>query len=125
MNYILISSESRYPVEKKKIKEKVDEILKKLGLDEVEVSIAIVGNRKIRQLNRDFRKIDEPTDVLSFPLIEPRGEDGILRLGDIVISFPQARVWAMEKNKMVNDVILELIEHGLNNLLKGSNDNRP
>jgi len=120
---VLISSKSSYPVERKKIKEKVKEILEKMGMDEVEVSLAIVGDRKIKELNRCFRHLDEVTDVLSFPLEEPRGQDGILRLGDVVISYPQARKWAKERNKFVEEVILELVEHGLKHLLGFNHDN--
>lgn len=119
---ILISSESRYPISRKKIKEKVGETLKRAGLDEVEVSVLIVGDRKIRELNRQYLKIDEPTDVLSFPLEEPRDEDGILSLGDIVVSYPQAQKWAREKNRLVDEVVLELTEHGLLHLLGFKHD---
>ena len=120
---VLISSESRYPISRPKIKEKVRQILESMGMEEVEVSVMIVGDRKIRELNRQFRQVDEVTDVLSFPLEEPRGQDGILRLGDIVISYPQARKWALERNKLVDQVVLELIEHGLRHLLGINHDN--
>jgi len=120
---VLISSESRYPVSRKKIKEKIAEVLKRFNLDDAEVSLSIVGNRKIRELNRLYRKIDEPTDVLSFPLEEPRDSEGILRLGDIVISYPVAQDWARERNKFVEEVILELTEHGLLHLLGFEHDN--
>lgn len=96
-----------------------------MGLEEVEVSVAIVGNRKIRELNRKYRQLDQPTEVLAFPLEEPRDEMGILRLGDIVISYPQALDLAREENKFVDEIILELVEHGLKHLLGFTNDNRP
>ncbi len=83
----------------------------------MEVSILIVGERKIRQLNKQFLQINEPTDVLSFPLEEPRDKKGILRLGDVVISYPLAQKYAREENKLVMEVILELMEHGLMHLL--------
>jgi len=113
----LISSESRYPVSRSKIKAKIEEILKHHKVNGVEVSVLVVGERKIRQLNKQFRQTDEPTDVLSFPLEEPRDKKGILRLGDIVISYPHAQRYAREENKMVDEVILELAEHGLLHLL--------
>lgn len=113
----LISSESRYPVDRKKIERKVQEILERFNLQEAEVSVRIVGERKIRQLNQQFRQVDEATDVLSFGLEEPRGNDGILRLGDIVISYPEAQKAASEENKLVDEAVLKLIEHGLFHLL--------
>jgi len=119
----LISSGSRYPISRLKIKKKVAEVVNRLGLDEIEVSIAIVGDRKIRQLNQKYRQINEPTDVLSFPFEEPRDQNRILRLGDIVISYPQARIWAAERNKLVDEVVLELVEHGILHLLGYNHDN--
>ena len=51
----------------------------------------------MRQLNKQYRNLDSTTDVLSFALNDPaeeeslcRSADGILRLGDIVVSYPQA-----------------------------------
>ena len=59
--------------------------LKAEGVSEPsEVSVLLVDDEKIRQLNRDFREIDRKTDVLSFP----SGEDGLL--GDIAISLQTA-----------------------------------
>ncbi len=114
---VLISSESRYKINREKIRKLVQNLLGQAGLDEAEVSILIVGTRKIRELNRVFRKIDEETDVLAFPLEAPRDEDGILRLGDIVICYPKARGQAGEEGKMVDEKIDELVEHGLRHLL--------
>lgn len=87
------------------------------GLVDVEVSISIVGTRKIRLLNRRFRKLDEVTNVLSFPQEESRGPDGVLRLGDIIVCYPICRDEAGKDNKMVWEKMNELVEHGLRHLL--------
>jgi len=79
----------------------------------------------MQQLNRTYRKIDATTDVLSFPQHDQSQSmapfvdvpDGVLRLGDVVVSYPQAVVEATEENKLVEDKIVELIEHGINHLL--------
>lgn len=113
---VLISSESRYPVSRPKIKGTVTEYLKNLGIDDVEISVIIVGERKIRGLNKEWRKLDEETAVLTFGLEEPRDANGILRIGDIVISYPEARTIAEEDNLLVNEAIDELLVHGLTNL---------
>ncbi len=67
-----------------------------------EAGLTVTGQVKIRKLNREYRGIDKPTDVLSFALQENKGRvtkfalppDGITRLGDVVISFPQAAAQA-------------------------------
>lgn len=95
--------------------------LGQLGVDEAEISVAIVGSRKIRTLNKKWRQLDEPTTVLTFGLEEPRDQEGILRIGDIVISYPQARLIAQQDDLLMDEAIEKLLIHGLNNLLKKEN----
>jgi len=116
-NFVLISSGSQYPVNRKKIRETVERYLAQKGIEEAEVSVAIVGNRKMQELNRRWRGLNEPTTVLTFALEEPRDEEGILRIGDIVISYPQAQLIAQEDNLSMDEAIEKLLIHGLNNLL--------
>ena len=62
-----------------------------------EVSITLVDNEKIRELNREHRGIDRVTDVLSFPIFDDDFDDEELCvLGDIVISLEQAKLQAAE-----------------------------
>lgn len=100
---------------------------------QAEVSISIVGDRKMRSLNKKYRQKDKTTDVLSFSQADTsvpiksgpvggRGEwvsapDGVLRLGDVIVSFPQARKNAREKETLVDEEINFLIRHGLLHLL--------
>jgi len=114
---VLISAPSRYPISRPKIKKVIENFLKEKGIEDVEVSVAIVGSRKIQELNKKWRGLDEPTTVLTFGLEEPRDLDGILRLGDIVISYPEARLIAQEENLTMDLAIEKLLIHGLNNLL--------
>ena len=69
----------------------------------IEVSVTFTDNEGIRELNRKFRNIDRPTDVLSFPLFdytgkseEPPVDEFVGMLGDIVISLEQAKKQAEE-----------------------------
>lgn len=123
---ILFQTETHYPVNRKKVREAITEVLEKKISHTAEVSVAIVGDRRMKELNRTYRGIDSTTDVLSFPLNDPvytKGQgfvdapDRILRLGDIVISYPQAVAEAAEENKLVDDVIVFLALHGLDHLL--------
>lgn len=118
MNQVLISSGSRYPINRRNIAKTVLEFLKEIGLDETEISIVFVGRRKIRELNNKWRNLDEETTVLTFGLEEPRDNEEILRIGDIVISYPAARDLAQDENLLVQQAIDKLLVHGLNNLLK-------
>jgi len=118
---ILTFVESRYKVNRKKIKEAVHEVLDVKSItSKCEVSLAFVGDRKMHALNLKFRNLDKTTNILSFPLGE--GEQtplpsGVLRLGDIVISYPQVINEAARDEMMVDDKINDLLQHGLLHLL--------
>lgn len=92
------------------------------GLPPAEVSVTIVDDESIRRLNRDFRQVDRPTDVLSFPQWEP-GEtmegygDEPIHLGDIVISFPRAQKQADAYGHSLEREIGFLAVHGFLHLL--------
>lgn len=117
-----IHGDSRYPVDRKMIRQAVVNLLggysgSVLGAKTL-VEVSLVGDRKMRQLNKTYRKLDHTTDVLSFPLEDMKsGPDGILRLGDIAVSFPQARKTAILMNRLVDKVVVDLVEHGLKHLL--------
>lgn len=68
------------------------------------VSLRLVSDTTIRNLNRDFREIDKPTDVLSFP-----GGNG----GDIAVSWPTTLRQAAENGNTPEDESIALIAHGL------------
>ena len=75
----------------------------------VEAVVSFVSEAKIRELNKRWRKLDKPTDVLSFPLDMEVGPDGVMRLGDIVICKKQA-----EEHK---HSVTFLIKHSMLHLL--------
>jgi probable rRNA maturation factor len=81
----------------------VESTLEYEGVDaSCEVSLTFVDNEQIHEMNLQFRGVDRPTDVLSFPLFEPDeelGEDAEAfenMLGDIVLSLEKARAQAEE-----------------------------
>ncbi|MFH0864481.1 MAG: rRNA maturation RNase YbeY [Candidatus Gottesmanbacteria bacterium] len=121
MSKILISTESRFPVNKKLMRETVENFLEQQKVKaDIEVSILVVGDRKMRELNNKYRKLDHTTPVLTFAQEEGKAfvspPDKILRIGDIVISYPQTVLMARDENKMVDQKITDLVSHGLSNL---------
>ncbi len=87
---VLIYVESRYKVNRKKIKSAVASICEENSVkSSIEVSVAIVGDRKMKKLNKKYRDKDGTANVLSFPLSE--GEPSalpsdIVRLGVLIFS---------------------------------------
>ena|SRR3989344_5155480 len=119
---VLIFVESRYKVNRKRIKLLVKKLLKeKSVVGPAEVSVAIVGDRKMRSLYKKYKGEDKTTNVLSFSLTEgdavTQSEESILRLGDIVVSYPKVIEEASKEEVLVDDKVDELVEHGLLHLL--------
>jgi probable rRNA maturation factor len=92
--------------------------LAELGLKEVELSIVVTTDSRIRALNRKWRKKDRATDVLSFPAGETPALPGERRwLGDVVISLDTARARAGEEGRPVAGELARYLAHGLLHLL--------
>jgi probable rRNA maturation factor len=81
------------------------------------LSILITTDQHIQELNRDYRQVDQPTDVLAFPSGHSNPEDGMTYLGDIVISYPRAAAQAGERGHLVAEEIQLLVIHGILHLL--------
>lgn len=113
--------ESRYQVNRKKIKETVERVVSDRGITTpMEVSVAIVGDRKMRSLNKKYRNLDKTTNVLSFSQTEGEGmvvNSDKLILGDVIISYPVMIKEAAFENMLVDDKINYWVAHGLTHLL--------
>jgi len=89
----------------------------------VEVSLVITDDDEVQQLNREYRGVDKPTDVLSFPQDEGVGESFPLvgpvprPLGDIVISGERVRAQAADYGHSQRRELAYLAVHGLLHLL--------
>jgi len=92
-----------------------------------EVGVLITTQEKVHELNRSYRKIDRPTDVLSFYMIpESPGDrsgvfinppDDLRHLGEVIISYPQAVIQARDNHHPVKREITILLVHGVLHLL--------
>lgn len=89
--------------------------------DNVEVSVLFTEDKFIRKLNKEYRGIDDPTDVLSFSFQEEGVDHSIIEenimLGDIIISVETAQRQAYFLNHSVEKEITFLLIHGLLHLL--------
>lgn len=116
---------SRYPVNRKKLRDLVKKVMQDQGIENVQVDVMIVGERKIKELNEKRLKHTGVTDVLSFPQHEkkdllndfPLPKGSLPHLGDVVICFPVAVRAAKRFGKMVDDQLCFYLEHGLMHLM--------
>jgi len=91
----------------------------------VEVSVRYTSDQEVQTLNRSYRQKDKPTNVLSFPMIQPDlldtldlgEENGEALLGDIVLAHGVCEREAKEKTVSVEDHAAHLIVHGTLHLL--------
>jgi probable rRNA maturation factor len=88
-------------------------VLAALGRSRSTVSLLIVDDAAIRDLNRRWRRIDRATDVLSFPA----GDDPSRVLGDVVISAPRAALQARRYGVTTTEELRRLLVHGILHLM--------
>jgi len=91
-------------------------ILVAVGEAKSELSVALIGDARIRRLNREYRKLDRATDVLAFSMREapmPSGCPATTMLGDVVISMPTAIRQAREAGRSIDAELAMLLIHGV------------
>lgn len=85
---------------------------------EAELSILFADDAHVRTLNRDWRGIDKPTNVLSFPAFDLAPGDPLPPLlGDVALAFETVRDEAARDRKSFEDHLSHLVVHGLLHLL--------
>lgn len=118
---VLVTTETELPTGCQTAIEKQGDLLLALAADPAdELSILIVDDRRMTDLNRIYRGKNLPTNVLSFPMTdEEEEEDGDLPrlLGDIVISLDTARREAAASGAGLDDYLTILLVHGFVHLL--------
>jgi probable rRNA maturation factor len=90
-----------------------------------EVGLVFTDSETVQRLNRDYRGVNEPTDVLAFYQLPQKGTefsfavppDGVTRLGEVIISYPQAVAQAREQGHSNERELALLIIHGILHLL--------
>ncbi len=99
------------------IRSMVKEISKELGLEKSEISILLLDDKGISELNRQYLDRQGPTDVMAFPLYENNAEDAVEQkpdmLGDVVISVETAERQAQD----FQEEMIRLLTHGILHLL--------
>ncbi len=125
MEIYFSSISSEYDSYQEDFKKILSKVVETLGLDyEPVVSVDLVDNETVHNLNRDYRGVDRPTDVLSFAYLETMskkekksltGKD--VEIGDLVISLDKMKEQAIEYGHSEKRELCFLFLHGLLHLL--------
>lgn len=108
---IVQNLQKRYEVDAPALESFLAEVASSVGASDRSATVALVGDARIQELNRDYRGYDKPTDVLSFPADQPD------YLGDIVISVETAHRQAHRRGSNLRRELKVLTLHGLLHLL--------
>ncbi len=123
---IFVEAESRAMVDVSWVRQIVQQTLKaEVVAPPYEVSLVFTDSETVQRLNRDYRGVDEPTDVLAFYMLPQKGDDssfvlphdGVARLGEVIISYPQALEQAREQGHSCERELALLVIHGILHLL--------
>lgn len=84
-----------------------------------ELSVIFVGRKKAKELNQNYRNKSYIPQVLGFPMSKTeKDEDGIIRLGDIVICTEKLKYEVGFQKKSLEEILEEWMIHGVENLIK-------
>ena len=113
MEVIVQDRQSSKRVDPQEVKEWAERILQHLGLKGRELSVLLVDDSEIRELNRKYLGRDRPTNVLAFPMEGPQP----FPLGDVVISTETAEREACERGVSLEEEMALLLAHGVLHLI--------
>lgn len=118
-----IKKQSNYPISSTKIRKTLKNFLAGHGIvSDAEVSVALVGEKKMLEVGKKYLKDKSLHNVLSFTTdeVDPKfvyPPDGVIYLGEIIVCYPKAFEEAKKESKLIEEKIMELIEHGALHLL--------
>ena len=113
-----IFNETNETIDIKDIETLLNNTVKFLSIEEAIFNVIIIDDEKIHEINREYRNVDRPTDVISFALEDDKTMTSEVRiLGDIYVSIDTARRQAYEYYNTEKEELRFLIIHGLLHLL--------
>lgn len=84
---------------------------------ELEISLVLMDNAQIHEINRAYRKVDRPTDVIAFSFMEGKRFPGEKLIGEIFISVERAEKQAQEQDHSLDEELRILFTHGVLHVL--------
>ncbi|MFH1459202.1 MAG: rRNA maturation RNase YbeY [Candidatus Omnitrophota bacterium] len=119
MNKIKIKNlQKKTKINQKKLRSFAEKVLKNKGIDKTELSVLLVDNLKIKQLNEKYLGKNSATDVLAFRMAD--GDFNEIHpeiLGDVIISLEMAKKCAKQLNSRWEEEVYLYLTHGILHLL--------
>ena len=118
-----VKKQSNYPIDTVKLKRHIKNFLARKGIvSDSELSIALVGKKKMLDLSKQYMKDNKAHKVLSFVADEVQDNfvyppNGKIHLGEIVVCYPEAFDEAKSQGVRIDDKVVELVEHGALHLM--------
>ncbi len=112
----IINRQKKYKINKRRLEVLLGKLVEHYHLNDPEITLALVDNKTIKELNHRYLKKNAPTDVLSFPIRE-KGSDNRYYLGDIIISAQKAFDQALQEKIGLQKELEALTIHGFLHLL--------
>jgi len=116
-NIVLVKSPKNSGIDELEVIELTKKALKQRSLECCEVSVIFVGRKKAKDLNIKYRQKSYIPQVLGFPMSLEKDDDGVIRLGDIVICTQKLKYEAIFQQKSQHKILEEWLLHGVENLL--------
>ncbi len=112
---IQIITSSRYKLDRKTLKETAKKSLLKYGLgEEYQLNIVFVGRKKMKDLSKKYKQESVALPVLTFFFQERMNVQK--PTAEVLICYPQAVLLAAQREKKVDDMLMQLLDHGIHNL---------
>lgn len=122
MIYINVVKKSNYPISSIKVKKYLQNFFQNHGIvSDAEATVSFVNEAKMKSLGKKYYKDSKLHNVFSFVEAETSGwkyiDNNIINLGEIVVCFPVVLKEAKMENKLIEEKVLELVEHSALHLL--------
>jgi probable rRNA maturation factor len=112
----IINRQKKHKINKERLEILLRKLVDRYQLDDPEITLVLVNNKTIKELNQKYLKKNAPTDVLSFSIGE-KGSDGRYYLGDIIVSVQKASDQALQEKIDLAQELEGLTIHGFLHLL--------
>lgn len=118
-----VQNDDNYPVDNDSLVRAAEAVLREHDVDDDStMAVVITNNESVAALNLQFRGVDAPTDVLSFPMDAPSMPGEPPYLGDLVIAYPYSLAQAERESYDIRDGLMLEVVHGTLHLLGYDHD---